>query len=100
MTETAAHGEPQHGATMTTGEAHPAVQADPFDRDDVAEFKASDTEAASTIGKMLVAFFFYSLVVMACVAWWAYSVSGTGNEQSPANAPATPSNTPANGAHH
>lgn len=46
-----------------------------FDRDDLVEFKEDDTEAASNIGKMLTAFFFYSLLAMAFVSWWAYSVT-------------------------
>jgi hypothetical protein len=46
-----------------------------FDRDDLVEFTEDDTEAASNIGKMLTAFFFYSLLAMAFVSWWAYTAT-------------------------
>ena len=52
-------------------ESH-AVTAEPFDKADVKEFRAADTEAGTNICKLLVVFFFYSLCAMAFVTWWAF----------------------------
>jgi hypothetical protein len=78
MSESAVQTALEHGATAAAADPHtptPAAEVAPFDRDDVHEFKADDAEAAGTIGKMLVGFFFYSLIAMAFVSWWAYSVT-------------------------
>jgi|GEM_PF-2745448 len=71
MAEAPVHVDPEH--TAEVHEDHPP--AAPFDSDDVRSFQEDDSTAASVIGKMLVAFFFYSLIVMAIVAWWAYAVT-------------------------
>jgi len=48
-----------------------------FNRQDLAEFSADDTEVTTNIGKMLTIIFFYSLVAMAFVtAWTAWIVYG------------------------
>lgn len=75
MTETAVLTE--SAQEIEDAKIRPVVQSPEahFDRDDLVEFKEDDTEAASNIGKMLTAFFFYSLLAMACVSWWAYSVT-------------------------
>lgn len=65
MSDAATHagtGEAGHGAT--------AVSSPEFDRQEIAEFAAADGHAVTVIGKMLVGFFFYSLLVMASVAIW------------------------------
>jgi len=49
-----------------------APPAPEFDKREVAEFGKDDSTAVSVIGKMLVVFFFYSLVVMMCVGYWTY----------------------------
>lgn len=56
-------------------DAHAPVVAPPppeFDKREVAEFGKDDGTAVSVIGKMLVVFFFYSLIVMMCVGYWTY----------------------------
>lgn len=62
MSETTTHAE--------TGAAGHAVASADFDRQEIAEFGASDGHAVTVIGKMLVGFFFYSLLVMTVVAIW------------------------------
>lgn len=49
-----------------------AVPDEPFDKSDISTFISDDKEAGTNICKMLVAFFFYSLLAMAFVAWWAF----------------------------
>jgi len=44
-----------------------------FSRSDLKQFAADDVEAGSAIGKMLTAFFAYTVVVMSLVAWWTFS---------------------------
>jgi len=43
-----------------------------FDRSDLKEFASADSEAAVNIGRMLVAFFLYSLIVVMMLTWWAF----------------------------
>ena len=51
------------------GQATAAVGATPdFDRQEIASFGKDDAHAVTVIGKMLVLFFFYSLLAMAGVA--------------------------------
>jgi len=53
-------------------EVHPvagsAVSTPEFDRQEIKGFGQDDGHAVTVIGKMLVGFFFYSLIVMAVVA--------------------------------
>jgi hypothetical protein len=59
--------------TESTATAHPAggaVASPDFDRQEINSFGKDDGHAISVIGKMLVLFFFYSLLVMAAVAGW------------------------------
>lgn len=43
-----------------------------FDRREIAEFGKDDGVAVTAIGRMLVLFFFYSLIVMLCVGLWTF----------------------------
>jgi hypothetical protein len=62
----------EHAATAT-----PATDSSPdFDQREVTMFGQHDTEAISVIGKMLVGFFFYSLIAMSVVAIWTMSRGG------------------------
>lgn len=47
-----------------------AVATPEFDKAEIKSFGTDDGHAVSVIGKMLVGFFFYSLLVMALVAAW------------------------------
>lgn len=47
-----------------------AVASPEFDRQEINSFGKDDGHAVTVIGKMLVLFFFYSLLVMAAVAGW------------------------------
>lgn len=60
-----------------------AAPAEPFDKGDVREFRADDTEAGTNICKLLVVFFFYSLCAMAFVTWWAFGAMSE-NQAEPA----------------
>lgn len=63
-------------ATTTAHESHSAAEtanalATPdFDSREKAMFGQDDARAVTVIGKMLVSFFFYSLLVMSAVAIW------------------------------
>ncbi|MFN0052029.1 MAG: hypothetical protein ACKV0T_07555 [Planctomycetales bacterium] len=63
-------------------EVHPiagAVLSTPeFDRKEISAFGQDDGKAISVIGKMLVLFFFYSLLAMGVVAW--LTIQGVGKE--------------------
>jgi hypothetical protein len=64
-----------HAATAT-----PATESSPdFDHREVAMFGQDDTKAISVIGKMLVGFFFYSLIAMSVVAIWTIVRGGQAN---------------------
>jgi len=55
----------------------PAVVSTPdFDRREVEAFGSADGHAVRSIGRMLVIFFFYSLVVMMFVGWWTWRGKG------------------------
>ena len=71
MSEPAGHPDSEHHAATAVAEPAPP----PFDHHDVSYFKVDDAQAAGAIGKMLVAFFFYSLLAMSLVTWWAFAVS-------------------------
>lgn len=49
------------------------VPAEPFDKNDIKEFREDDREAGTNICKLLVVFFFYSFCAMGFVTWWAFS---------------------------
>jgi hypothetical protein len=53
-----------------------AVASPEFDRRELTMFGKDDGHAVTVIGKMLVGFFFYSLLVMAGVAMWTMSRGG------------------------
>jgi hypothetical protein len=59
----------EEGVLSETGETA-VFPGSEFDRHELAEFSADDTEATANIGKMLTIFFFYSLVAMMCVTLW------------------------------
>ena len=66
-------------ATQSTPHSEPAAAnlASPeFDRREVDMFGKDDGHAVGVIGKMLVGFFFYSLLVMLVVAWWTMGRGG------------------------
>lgn len=55
------HSDPSAASAQTSAE---------FDRREIDMFGKDDGHAVGVIGKMLVGFFFYSLLVMIAVAWW------------------------------
>ena len=69
-------------ATTTETPSHSEAAADTptaapeFDRREVDMFGKEDGHAVGVIGKMLVGFFFYSLLVMLVVAWWTMGRGG------------------------
>ena len=66
MSDHAVKDAPAHDAAHA--DEHPQQVVPAFDQDDVRQFQADDAEAVTNIGKMLVAFFFYSLIVMSIVS--------------------------------
>ena len=67
--------------TTTEQQPHSPTAANPaaspeFDRREVDMFGKDDGHAVGVIGKMLVGFFFYSLLVMLVVAWWTMGRGG------------------------
>jgi hypothetical protein len=69
-------------ATPAGHDPHPsaaggtALPSPEFDRRELTAFRKDDGHAVTVIGKMLVGFFFYSLLVMAGVAVWTLSRGG------------------------
>jgi hypothetical protein len=61
-----------HAETSSAGQTG-AVSSAEFDQEEIAEFGEADGHAVTVIGKMLVGFFFYSLLVMTVVAIWTGS---------------------------
>ena len=55
---------------------HATDSSPDFDQREVAMFGQDDTKAISVIGKMLVGFFFYSLIAMSVVALWTLARGG------------------------
>ncbi len=53
--------------------AAPTTDEELFSRSDLKQFAADDVEAGGAIGKMLTAFFAYTVVVMSLVAWWTFN---------------------------
>lgn len=67
MSQTATTNEPAADVHPVAG----ATASSPdFDRQEINSFSKDDGHAITVIGKMLVLFFFYSLLVMAAVAGW------------------------------
>ncbi len=67
----------------TVTAADPVAPAPLFDRGEISQFGADDTEAVSTIGKMLTGFFLYSLLAMGAVV--LVTVATRHNEPPPAH---------------
>ena len=69
-------------ATITAHESHSsaetanAVATPEFDGRELSMFGQDDANAVTVIGKMLVGFFFYSLLVMSAVALWTMTRGG------------------------
>ncbi|MBS0266302.1 MAG: hypothetical protein JSS02_30510 [Planctomycetes bacterium] len=62
---------PSHSETATGTAFSPD-----FDRREIDTFGKEDGQAITVIGKMLVLFFFYSLLVMSAVAIWTLTGKG------------------------
>lgn len=72
--------------SVAVAEAHSAEAVapdEPFDKADISTFQSDDAEAGTNICKLLVAFFFYSLLAMAFVAWWAYGAMQVNRSEAP-----------------
>lgn len=71
--------------SVATADPHASAVApnEPFDRADISTFRADDAEAGTNICKLLVAFFFYSLLAMAFVTWWAFGAMKANNSEAP-----------------
>lgn len=69
--------------SVATTESHSAVAVpdEPFDNTDISTFREDDKEAGTNICKMLVAFFFYSLLAMGFVTWWAFGAMTVNNSE-------------------
>jgi len=80
------HTAPATIEPSTIGEV-PAYHEIDFDIKEVREFNHEDGEAITVIGKMLVSFFAYSLIVMLLVGLWTYRAYKLG---SPADAEPNP----------
>lgn len=50
------------------------VQSDLFSEDEIRQFAADDAEAGRRIGKILATLFVYTLIAMAIVTCWTFSV--------------------------
>lgn len=77
MSDIATTNEPMADVHPVAGAAAASPE---FDRQEINSFGKDDGHAVTVIGKMLVLFFFYSLLVMAAVAgWtlWGYGQSGS-----------------------
>ena len=71
-------------ATAETHSTDAVAPEEPFDKADISTFRSDDAEAGTNICKLLVAFFFYSLLAMAFVAWWAYGAMQANKVGAPA----------------
>lgn len=60
---------------MSEPAAAPTTDEDLFSKDELKQFAADDVVAGSAIGKMLTAFFAYTVVAMSLVAWWTFNSS-------------------------
>ncbi len=72
-------------------EGAPAVPIADFNKSEINEFTREDGAAITVIGKMLVGFFFYSLVVAVLVGIWTWNtfrVDSPPEQAAPAGEPA------------
>ncbi|MCY2967897.1 MAG: hypothetical protein NT069_30430 [Planctomycetota bacterium] len=67
-----------HTASAASGQG---LSTPEFDAREVELFGEKDAQAVTVIGKMLVLFFFYSLIVMACVGYWTFSKMGASHPE-------------------
>jgi hypothetical protein len=77
-------------ATTTTLDSHAAATSQDFGHAEVESFGRDDGQAISVIGKMLVGFFFYSLIIMAGVAIWTLRHGGQPTQHDASGAHAAP----------
>jgi hypothetical protein len=70
------HANPAGHDALAPAAGGTAVASPEFDGREVTSFGKDDGHAVTVIGKMLVGFFFYSLLVMAGVAIWTMSRGG------------------------
>jgi hypothetical protein len=63
---------PHPAESATSG----AVSSPDFDGQEKKMFGQDDAHAVTVIGKMLVGFFFYSLIIMSAVAFWTMGRGG------------------------
>ncbi|MFN5296790.1 MAG: hypothetical protein ACK5HA_00715 [Planctomycetaceae bacterium] len=62
-----------------------AATASPeFDAAEIQQFAQKDAQAIKVIGRMLVLFFFYSLLVMVAVGYWTANFGGQEKHAHPA----------------
>ena len=62
-----------------------AVTSSPeFDAAEITQFAQKDAQAIKVIGRMLVLFFFYSLIVMVAVGYWTANFGGQEKHPHPA----------------
>jgi hypothetical protein len=71
MSETTASKSPE----SRDANAAPDESEETFNKADLHFFDAEDGQAGSVIGKMLALFFLYTVIVMALVAYWTFSVA-------------------------
>ena len=90
MSEQEAAGEPsadvyeedETASESGAGEAATAVADSPveekplFSGEELSQFDAADTQAGSMIGKLLAAFFLYTVIATGLVAWWTFRAVG------------------------
>lgn len=61
-----------HATTEHAAESGTAVASPEFDKREIAQFGNDDGHAVTAIGRMLVIFFFYSLIIMLGVTLWTW----------------------------
>lgn len=61
-----------HTSEWDRDEGEPAL----FDRDELRQFAADDTEAGRRIAKILAALFIYTLIAMSIATWWTFRTVG------------------------
>ncbi len=47
-----------------------------FSREDLSQFEADDIQIMSRSGKMLSAFFVYTVIAMSVAIWWTFQTVG------------------------
>lgn len=61
-----------HATTEPAAESGTAVASPEFDKREITQFRDDDGHAVTAIGRMLVIFFFYSLLIMLGVTLWTW----------------------------